>query len=244
MRRALLVLLAISTLALSDGQMSIFRRNIVNAYSTTFQIAENPMSEKGAWTTGAKSGLDWCDIRVSGGLAYGTQVTNPNGPPYDDSVAILSGTWGATQTVTATVFTQNQTDSTFEEVELWTRSEILPHSIKGYEVAFRVTNDGSQYIGVAKWLGALNSFTPLGSNCTLGTDGVPGLVTGDVISVTTSGTSTTTIVARVNGTTRCTQTDSSSPYTTGRPGMGHWLRVNGFGALADYGLTAFTAVGS
>lgn len=246
MKRVLLVLLAALALwsPLAEGQgRKLGHRRIVNAYTTNFSTTENPILEKGAWITGKKTGLDWTDPRVSGGLAFGTQVT-ANGPDYDDGVAILAGTWGATQTVTATVFTQNQTTATYEEVELWGRAEILPHSIKGYETAFRTTSDGSQYIGIVKWLGSLNSFLQLGSNCTFGTDGVPGLVTGDVVSVTVSGTTTTTITAKVNGTTRCTQTDSSSPYLTGNPGFGLWLRVNGFGALVDFGLRFFSAVAS
>lgn len=244
MKRVVLVLVGL-LLIYSEAEGQLNRRRIINFYSTTFSGAdENPISERGAWVNGKLSGVDWSNVRNSGHKALGTQSTNPNGPPYDDSVAILAGTWGATQTLTSTVFTQNQTAATFEEVEHWSRATVGPNSIKGYETAYRVINDGSQYIGIVKWLGALNSFSQLGSNCTLGTDGVPGLVDGDTIQTLTSGTSTTTIVAKVNGVTRCTQTDSSSPYTTGNPGMGIWLRVNGSGSINDYGLRSLTVTGS
>lgn len=232
----------------AQGSRTLLRKTIVNRYSTTFPGTANPILERGAWVCAKTTGIDWNDIRTTPTFAYGTQSGSSG--TFDDGVCAIQGTWGATQVVSAIVSVTNPNATAFEELELWSRLSITPHSVKGYEANFRATRDGSQYIGIVKWLGPFGGagvqYTQLGSNCTLGTDGVPGLFTGDVISLEVSGTSTVTLVAKVNGTTRCTQTDSSSPYTTGNPGMGHWYRINGATGTAatDYGLTSFTATGS
>jgi len=88
-------------------------------YSTTFPLTENPISESSQWTTGKAVGLDWSDVRTTPGLAFGTQNGSTN---YNDSLAVLKGTWAANQSATATVHTLNQqSGNTFEEVEILLR---------------------------------------------------------------------------------------------------------------------------
>lgn len=217
-----------------------------NSYTTRFPLTENPISEGGAWTTGKKDGLDWQDIRTAGGVAFGTQSGVSD--RFDDSVAVLTGTWGATQTVSATVKVTNPSSTAYEEVELWVRTTISPRAIKGYEVNFRTTSDGSQYIGIVRWLGPLGSpgcaagcaYEIIGGECF----GYPGgLRNGDTIKVTISGFA---ISAFVNGVERCQRTDPHGTYPSGNPGIGHWFRANGASGLAvsDYGLTSFSAEAS
>src|SRR5262245_9190880 len=74
-------------------------------YSTNFPFAENPISQGGRWKNGQTNGIDWSNVRTTPGLAFGTQ-TGTNG--FDDSVALLTGTWGPDQTVEATVHSVNQ----------------------------------------------------------------------------------------------------------------------------------------
>lgn len=209
-------------------------------YSTNFATAESAILEKGIWRTGLREGVDWCNMQVVGGVAYGTQ-TGTTGPPYDDAVAVLQGVWGVNQTVTATVKTINQNSTGFFEVELWGRADISPHFIRGYECAFRCTHDGSQYIGIVRWDGPLNTFTPLpGGNIT-----GSGLSNGDTISITVSGTSTVTVEAFINGVSQGTRTDSTAQsWQYGAPGFGHWFRLNGAvgPVVSDFGLTSFSAV--
>ena len=56
---------------------------------------------------------------------------------------------------------------------------------------------------------------------------VTGLVAGDVIKLSASGTSTVTLSLYVNGTLIGTQTDSTSPYTGGQPGFETKNNVDG-----------------
>jgi hypothetical protein len=67
------------------------------AYTTIFPLAENPISEGAIWMNGLAAGLDWSDVRTTAGLAYGTQ-SGLDG--YNDSIAILHGTWTADQPAT------------------------------------------------------------------------------------------------------------------------------------------------
>jgi hypothetical protein len=144
----------------------------------------------------------------------------------------LTGTWGANQTVQATVHTTNQqTGSIYEEVEIRLRTTIAAHSLTGYEINFRCNHDGSQYIGIVRWNGPLNNFTQLGSNVS-----GPGLVEGSVVKGTIVGS---TITAYINGVAITSQTDST--YTAGSPGMGFWLHGLPVSNNSDFGFTNFSA---
>jgi len=200
------------------------------AYSTTFPLTENPISEGGNWINGKTVGLDWSDFRTTRGLAFGTQ-TGTNG--YDDSIAILTGTWPADQTVTATVHTVNQQPGIVEEVELLLRFSISAHRAAGYEVLFACKGAGAQYVQIVRWNGPLGDFTYLDAR------GGPGLVNGDRIKATIVGN---TIKGYINDVEVVSATDTT--YANGSPGMGHYLLQGGTGALAgDYGLTGYAASG-
>jgi len=224
-------------------------------YTTTFSATENPISEGGNWRNGARDGIDWKDMRTIPGLAYGTQ-DGSGGPPYNDSTAVLTGPWGPDQRVEAKVRTVNQqTGSIYQEVEIRLRTTINAHSLTGYEILWRVTHDGSQYHQIGHWYG------PLGTgSCTLGcafaavpgskdmraTDGNPGIFDGDTVGASIIGNRITTWVIH-NGVKQVLQdfNDTSGAgggayFTSGAPGMGHWLRGPG-STIADYGLTSLTA---
>lgn len=199
-------------------------------YTTDFPLTENPMSEGGNWINGQTVGLDWKNFRTTPGFAFGTQ-NGSGGPPYDDSTAIVSGVWGPDQTAQATVRTVNQqTGSVYEEVELRLRTSISAHVNTGYEVNFRCTHDGSQYQEIVRFNGPINSFTYLAR-----LTGGRGLYDGDVIKATIIGN---VITVYQNGIQINQATDST--FTSGSPGIGHWLRGPG-GLIADYGFTSFAA---
>lgn len=198
-----------------------------NTYTTNFSLTENPISENGKWINGKTVGLDWADVRTSPGLAYGTQTDTIQ---FDDSTAELTGTWGPDQSAWATVHTVNQSSALFEEVEIRLRTTISAHSITGYEINFRCTADGSQYVQIVRWNGALGNFTMID-----GRTG-PGLHSGDVVKATISGS---TITAYVNGTAIFSATDGT--FTSGSPGMGFYIQNGSASQEGDYGFTSFTA---
>src|SRR5579859_4354921 len=134
-------------------------------YTTTFSHTENPISEGGKWLNGRTDGLDWTDVRTTPGFAFGTEIggNRPDPQKYDDSTALLKGTWGPNQTAQATVRSThpNQDGKVWEEVELRLRSSITPHSCTGYEVMFRCTKIPQAYCNIARWDGALGKYTML-----------------------------------------------------------------------------------
>jgi hypothetical protein len=202
-----------------------------NTYTTNFPVTEDPISESGRWISAHAIGLDWADVRTTPGLAHGTNSYSAL-TGYNDSTAVLTGTWGPNQTVQATVHTTNQqTGSIYEEVEIRLRTTITAHSLTGYEINFRCNHDGSQYIGIVRWNGPLSDFTQLGSNVA-----GPGLVEGSVVKGTIVGS---TITAYVDGVAITSQTDST--YTAGSPGMGFWLQGLPVSNNSDFGFTSFSA---
>jgi len=223
-------------------------------YTTNFPATENPLSEGGNWRNGQREGIDWKDFRTVPGLAYGTQLGSP--PPYDDSTAVVTGTWGPDQTVEMKVKTVNQqTGSINQELEVRLRTTINAHSLQGYEVLWRLNHDGSQYHQIVQWLGPLGT-----ASCNWGCafqevpgsinmhswDGNPGVYDGDTLGASIVGNRIRTWIIH-NGVKQMLQdvTDTSGPgggarFTSGAPGMGAWLRGPS-STVADYGVTSFTA---
>ena len=223
-------------------------------YTTNFPATENPISEGGNWRNGQRDGIDWKDFRTVPGFAYGTQDGSP--PPYDDSTAVVTGTWGPDQTVEMKVKTVNQqTGGVNQEVEVRLRTTINPHSLTGYEILWRVNHDGSQYHQIVQWIGPLGTdscnwgcaFTPVpGSKDMRSWDGNPGVYDGDTLGASIIGNRIRTWIIH-NGVKQILQDvhDTSGPgggarFTSGAPGMGTWLRGPG-STIADFGVTSFTA---
>src|SRR6516164_8155859 len=204
------------------------------SFQTSFPATENPISENGNWISGGKIGLDWGDVQTTSGLAFGTVVSGA--PPFNDSTAIVGGTWASDQMAQATVHSVNPTSSIQEEVELRLRTAITAHNITGYEIDYRVTNDGSQYLALVRWNGPLNSFTyitlcPTGSSCA-----GPGLRNGDVVKATVIGS---TITGYINGVQVIQGKDTT--FTSGSPGIGFWNLGGTTSEDKDYGFANFSA---
>ena len=200
-------------------------------YSTAFPLTEDPISEGGSWINGGTVGLDWTNVSTTPGLAIGHQV----GARYTDATALLTGSWGADQMATGTVYSVNPKDQCFQEVELRLRSAIGPHVNTGYEIYFKASQTSQAYIVIARWNGPLGNFTEL-----FRASGAQyGVTTGDVVSATIVGS---VITAYKNGVQVGQATDAT--FTGGSPGMGFNLVNAGTGCPGtnpDYGFTSFTA---
>ena len=205
-----------------------------NFYTTNFPNSENPISESNHWTNGKTTGVDWSDIVTTPGLAYGTQAGNFVAPPYNDSIAVLTGTWGPDQYARAVAHCSSSGGAFYEEVEILLRFSITAHNAHGYEVVFSCPGMAAGlYSGVVRWNGALNDFTILVS----GLSGPQyGVSDGDVIEASIVGN---LITVKRNGSVVTTVTDNT--WTTGNPGMGFYNELGGSGANADHGHTSYTA---
>jgi hypothetical protein len=193
-------------------------------YSTQFPATENPLSEGGMWMGGRSVGLAWADFQSVPGLAFGKQSGNSPGL-YDDSVALLTGTWGPDQTVQAVVKTVNQNDNIFEELEIRLRSTLAADSSTGYECLFSARSSAKAYVEVVRWNGPFGSWTQLD-----GRDGSAyALRDGDTIKCSVSGN---TITLYINGAQKLQVTDAT--FLVGSPGIGAYLQ-NATGVNADYG---------
>jgi hypothetical protein len=199
-------------------------------YSTNFAAIEDPLSEAGRWIGGKTVGLAWADFRSVGGLAIGKQLGTSPGK-YDDSIALLTGNWGPSQTVEATVKTINQNDQIFEELEIRLRSTVTPNRSTGYECNFSARNSANAYIQIVRWNGAFGDWTLLDAR---GGTGMA-LRSGDTIKCTANGN---TITAYVNGVQKLQVTDGT--FSSGSPGIGAYLQDT-TGVNGDYGFTSFTA---
>jgi len=197
-------------------------------YSTQFLAEENPISEKDMWITGKTAGLDWADVAVAAGLAYGIQ-SGANG--YDDSTAVLTGAWKPDQMAQATVHCAHQRDDVYEEVELRLRSVLSAHNATGYEVNFRCSKTSKAYAEIVRWNGPLGKFTYLAR----GRGAKYGVADGDAVAATAVGS---LITAYINGVQLLQAADDT--YPTGNPGMGFFLGGT-TGTNRDYGFTRFQA---
>ena len=204
-------------------------------YSTNFSRTENPISEAGQWLNGQTDGLDWTNARTTPGFVFGTETGGHRPAPqkYDDSTAILKGTWGPNQTVQATVHAvnPNRDGKVWEEVELRLRSSISPHSCTGYEVMFRCTKIPQAYCNIARWEGPLGKFTMLKE--TYGSE--YGVKDGDVVKATMFGS---TLTVYINGARKVQLTDDK--FRNGNPGIGFYLE-GATGVIGDYGFSSFSA---
>ena len=204
----------------------------VNRYTTSFPLTENPISEGGRWINGGAVGLDWTNVSTQAGLAIGRQV----GASYTDATALLTGTWGPDQMVSATVHTVNQNDACFQEAELRLRSAISAHVNKGYEISFKMSQTSAAYVIIVRWNGPLGNFTYLFKPAR---DAKFGIKDGDVISASVVGN---VITAYKNGAQMARVTDNT--YTAGNPGMGFNLEsapAGCSGTNGDYGFTSYSA---
>ena len=193
-----------------------------------FPQAENPISQGGQWLNGGLTGLDWSNVATTPSRAFGTETAQSRN--YADSTAILTGTWGATQTAQATVFIAATNTTTFQEVELRLHSAISAHSCTGYEVLFSV-NPVDPYVQIVRWNGAFGSFTLLDARVS------PVVHNGDTVKATINGN---TITAYINNNVVFSATDAT--YHTGNPGIGFYLQYhnNPVATASNYGFSSFT----
>lgn len=195
-------------------------------YTTSFSLAENPISENGNWLNGRDAGLDWHNVVTTPGLAMGTDAPEA----FSDPTAVLTGTWRADQTVEATVYSVNQTESLFQEVEIRLRSRISAHSITGYEILFRCLKNSQANLAVVRWNGALGNFTYLSAK----SGSQYGVANGDVVKASIIGNVINVYINNV-----LVESVTDGIYSTGNPGIG--FNYGCGSTYGDFGFTRFTA---
>lgn len=205
-----------------------------NYYSTSFPANENPINEIGlTWLNGLVDGLDWLNIRSSGGVAFGTRTPADTGDAVDPTAILrdLGGVpWGQNQTAQATFVTFGGPLAA-KEVELRLNSTMVPHSSAGYEILYEVSGT----VAIVRWNGPLANYTFLAPVTNIpGRAGIGGLMTGDILKATNVNG---LISAYLNDVLLLQVTDTT--FTGGAPGFG--LNTYGTALNSEYGLSDFTA---
>lgn len=185
-----------------------------NNYTTSFPVAETPISEGGVWTTGLATGLQWADPATAVGLAYGTQVAHAP-PPYDDSIAHLNG-FPPNHYARATMSRSGPVVGL--EVELLLRFKITPNNARGYEIDGYL---GGNAIHVVRWNGRRNDFTDLSGAITTNVTFNDGDVwyaemVGNVITVKNNG-----LLVWASD-----RTGDATIWSDGNPGLGFYTDTN------------------
>ena len=157
-------------------------------------------------------------MRTAGGIAFGTNGVSDT---YDDSYALLRGSFGPDQTIEAVVFRDpNLTPGPAHEVELRLRSSDDNSNVRGYECLF------NWYGGVQifRWNGPWGDVVeiPAVEWRSLGRN----LVTGDVVKASIVGSE---IKLFINGVLMARGFDST--FKTGQPGIAFFIRPGGSTAL-------------
>jgi hypothetical protein len=234
---------------MTDQPTDVRRPNAapVRSYSTRFALDEDPISEGGIWLNGRKDGVDWIDVISKHGGAYGavsrmgvaerrpeqgnlspTDAGSVTEGDYDDPAAVLAGAWGRNQYVKATVFSRNQTEEYFQEVEIRLRSAIEPHRCTGYEVFWRCLKTENGYAEIARWNGKIGDFTSLKRH--VGPQ--YGVKDGDLVEASIVGN---VLRGFINGVEVISVTDDA--FDEGGPGIGFNFGVGN--TNVDHGFTYF-----
>ena len=182
-------------------------RSPKRSYSTRFQLDEDPISEGGKWINGRKDGIDWFNVITKNGVAFGAVSKGA----YTDPTALLAGPSGKNQTVKATVFSRNQTEKYYQEVEIRLRSSLSPHRCTGYEVFWRCLKTPNAYAEIVRWNGKVGDWTSLKKL----SGAQYGVKDGDLVTATIVGN---VIKGFINGVEVISATDNT--YKEGNPGMG------------------------
>jgi hypothetical protein len=216
-----------------------------HAFSTTFPDTENPLSQGSIWTHGGATGLEWQNIRATGGspgTCYGVGAATESG--VEDCIAAIQGRFNTQRHFAQ--FTVHKpggyTPPSSHEIELHVGCTIGANSIFTYEMLFPY--DGS-FLSV-RWNGTYASFTYQFT----GLDTVSGdpanlasLVDGDVVRAEFDSTSGSPVITlKRNGSTSLVITDTAAgKITSGSPGLAFFARSGTGLDMTKYGVRAFSA---
>jgi hypothetical protein len=192
-------------------------------YTTEFANSESPISDSGRWRSGNRDGIDWTDVKTSGGVAFGSQIEGAGGY-YDDSIACLTG-FPPDQSAQSTIFLSGEFPDS-RETELLLRWTISPNSATGYEINWPWNGTAMQ---IVRWNGPVGDFTPIGY---VSAGKRP--ATGDIWKATMVGDE---ITVYLNGERLGSIRDST--FTNGSPGIGFFTSRD---ADSNYGFSSFTAI--
>ena len=199
-----------------------------NGFSTTFPSTENPLAEGGKWanTVSATWNAPVSTVGGSPGHAVGLNSTG-----FNDSIAMLTGSFTADQEVTVTVFRSGAIN--VAEIELHLRMTMIPGSpdqVFTYEID---VIPAASVISIVRWDGPQGTFTKLRDS------GPISINDGDVIDATVTGPANAAVITvKLNGAVVVAFTDTAG-LAAGNPGIGFDAGTPANGA--NFGIRSYTA---
>lgn len=200
-------------------------------YTTDFSLTENPISEGGRWvnTVSATWNAPVSTVGGSPGHAVGL-----NSSAFNDSIAMLTGSFTPDQKVTATAFRGGASGPS--EIELHLRMTMVPGAAGDPDRVFTYEIDvvpSLSAIFIVRWNG------PQGMYTVLDTGSIAGVNDGDIIDATVTGPANAAVITvKLNGAPVVSTTDTAG-YASGNPGMGFDAGNPSDGA--NLGLKSYTA---
>jgi hypothetical protein len=230
---------AAQTCAVGNGTGTVSGANVTSvsvawsdnqgSYTTTFPNTEDPISEGGNWTNTVNA--TWNNPVSSVGGSPGHAV-GLNSTGFNDSIAMLTGSFTANQKVTVIAFRDTGAIGP-AEIELLLRMTMVPGSPdKVFTYEIDVIPAQSEIV-IVRWNGPQGDFTNLNSTSSPIT-----INDGDAIEATIIGpANAVAITVTLNGTVVVTANDSAG-YATGNPGMGFDAGTPANGA--NFGIKSYT----
>jgi hypothetical protein len=227
------------------------------SYTTTFPANETPISENHNWVNEGSCGdpllcpgAGSSNINTNAGVAHGTQ-SGVSGPPYLDSGALVTGSWGATQSVQIVVYwdKNTNTDNDYDETEIRLRNTFFSNGHgQGYNINCRTgTPNSNSYVQMGRF-NADGTFTAPFAQLN---GAAAGCTNGDVLigTVANNASGQPVITFYKNGTKiiQGTDTGGAAALQSGNPGMGFYHQCasqpcgSSNGSNSDFGISKFTA---
>ena len=200
------------------------------------------------WLNGRKDGIDWCDVLVKDGVAFGEVSRNQAAErraeqaslgrgrgrrrravgDYDDPTAVLTGQWGPISTARPRSSAGTRRRSTSRRCRSACGTTCRPNFCNGYEVFFRVLDNDGGYAEIVRWNGPVGGWTSLKK--LIGKQ--YGVKDGDIIEASIVGD---VITGYLNGVEMISVVDDK--IKSGAPGIGFNFGVGN--TNADHGVRSF-----
>jgi hypothetical protein len=231
-----------------NNLISTVRKRSVAAntsYSTSFPTTENPLSEGGRWFSNSTTRTR---CQTTPGLCFGT-MTSTSQPPFDDSYAGLTGTWGPDVEIIMTIAKASPFGIQEIEANFRIQDTVGQGNVIMYEV--NLAHDG-QYCNFGRWTGpngSISDFVELAPSSGGVQFSVPGGVhNGDLFKATMIGNAMNAYInyndgngyhiINTNGPILDTAgAGGGAVITSGAPGIGFYDEAQHSGANNQFGIS-------
>jgi hypothetical protein len=211
--------------------------SLPNYFSTTFPNTENPITSGVTWTQGGTDGIDWQNVRSTGGSPGTAYGVGPVLVTYEDCLATVQNRFNPNKHYAEITVRKDggYVPPDTHEIEILVGYTISANSVTGYEMDFGFGNN-LQPVRLQGSKGNFDTtvFTVVSGNYFSASD-------GDVIRAYFDSTSGSPIITMyLNGVQQIQFTDTTAgKYVSGSPGMGFFARAGSGLDMTKYSAHGF-----